>query len=93
MGEAKAVVIEGTSLYVIGFDSAGTAGSFRWRIEKRDLTTGALVTTFGANGAATSEPGAFWDEPEAVAVDASYLYVTGYAETSNWEWRIEKRLK
>ncbi len=94
---AQAVAISGTSLYVVGDDEGGIGDSYQWRIEKRDVTTGALVTTFGTGGVVTSEPGADWEEPAAVAVDGSYLYVTGFdvngTNGNPREWRIEKRLK
>ena len=54
---ATAVAVDSTGLYVVGFDSS-PVGNFdsQWRIEKRDLSDGSLMTSFGTNGVVTSDP-------------------------------------
>ena len=42
------VAIDRTGIYVVGYDSV--PGNFQWRIEKRDLETGALITSSGTRG-------------------------------------------
>ena len=63
-----------------------------WRIEKRSLTSGALITTFGTNGFITESYGGN-DQAWGVAVDATGMYVVGYDDYpgTHAEMRIEKR--
>jgi hypothetical protein len=76
--------LDATYLYVIGFDSAG--GSFRWRLEKRLITSGALVGSFGSGGVVVVGAAS----PRAGVVDESYLYVAG---SGGGQFRVEKRDK
>ncbi len=88
------VVVDGGYLYMAGNDTVG--GDGRWRMEKRDATTGALVDAFGVGGVATSDPSStLIDEALSLAVDSSYIYVVGYTTTSanNENWYAEKRDK
>lgn len=89
--EAFGIALDASALYVIGFDSA--PGNTQWRIEKRDLTTGALVAAFGASGAITINPTALRDEAYCIAIDAGAIYIGGMSVVSglDWQWRIEKR--
>ena len=67
-------------------------GDKQWRIEKRDLTTGALIAAFGTAGVVTSNPSAGDDCAQAITADASGIYVAGFDKfPGNDEWRIEKR--
>ena len=89
---ANAVVTDGTALYIGGYDS--TPGNNQWRIEKRSLTNGALVTTFGASGVVTNDPSTNTDVITCMAIDSTFLYVVGFDGTngsSDLQWRIEKR--
>ncbi len=90
-GDNKAnwIAIDSTYMYVVGYDEAPGVGDWRWRIEKRFLTTGGLVGIF------TSNPSPGYDEALAVAIDGTYMYVAGYDESpasGDWQWRVEKRL-
>jgi parallel beta-helix repeat protein len=79
-GVAQGIAIDGSSMYVVGSDSAGI------RIEKRSLSDGALDTAFSTDGIVAGEGGASANE---IAIDSTYLYVVG--EESAPTWRIEKR--
>jgi hypothetical protein len=91
----KQIVTDPTGgyIYLIGDDN--TPGNLQWRIEKRLMSTGALVTTFGTGGIVTSNPSANSDEPQDITFDSAsgYLYVAGYdavTSAANTKWRIEK---
>jgi hypothetical protein len=84
---ASGVAVDASGVYVAGYDSVPVSW-YQWRVEKRSLTTGAII----------------WSQPErisigsdaayGVAVDASGLYVIGYDRTTGqYEWRVEKRSK
>lgn len=84
----NSIVIYDSYLYV-----AGSAGA-NWRIEKRDKSTGALVTAFDTDGVAEVIYGGGTNPATSIAADASYLYVAGYDYVpGNDQWRIEKRDK
>jgi len=82
------VSVDGSGIYVAGSDESQGSDNFEWRIEKRHPADGSLIwnmTSKPSNGAA---------EAQAVAADASGIYVTGYDSSTNpdvHEWRIEKR--
>jgi len=83
--EPLGVATDGSGLYIVGFDEYPGTNS-RWRIEKRNLTTGNNLWT------KTSNPSAFYDEAYGVAVDGSGVYIVGYDTYSGGgRWRIEKR--
>jgi hypothetical protein len=89
---ANAVAADNSYLYIVG-DDTSVVGS-QWRIEKRDIVTGTLVTAFGTNGVITSNPSGNSDVPYSVQVDDNYIYIVGYDNApGNDEWRIEKRDK
>jgi len=91
---ANAVAVDGTGEYIVGFDSASNNGHFEWRIEKRNLTTGAFITTFGTAGAISEHISNRDDVAYGVAVDSTGIYIVGYDENiagNIAEWRIEKR--
>lgn len=83
--QPRAVLSDGTSLYVAGWDQgSGTRG----RMEKRSLSTGALVTGFGTGGVVVSAGGAI----HGLASDGTYLYLgASDAPAGDDQWRIEKR--
>jgi len=88
-----AIVDDGTSLYIVGYDESAGAGDWRWRVEKRSATDGALVSGFGTGGVYTSDPSTGDDRPTAVVHDGTALYVIGYdsvAGAGDTAWRIEK---
>jgi hypothetical protein len=77
------IAIDGTYMYVAGFDETSD-----WRIEKRLLTTGALDAGFGTAGIVTGN--SFSTIAYSIAIDSTYMYVTGNDATPNN--RTEKRL-
>jgi hypothetical protein len=84
--EARAVAVDPSGLYVVGYIINST-GSWLWRIEKRDLTSGTILwveTSTGVRGAANS-----------VGVDSSGLYIVGYDRSGiredYYSSRLEKR--
>jgi hypothetical protein len=95
------IVIVDSSIYIVGSDR--THGDSQWRIEKRALTDGSLVSEILSN------PSNDNDVPYAIAHaivgGEGYLYIGGYdrdtkistnpgkakKETSNAQWRLEKR--
>ena len=80
------VAVDGTGVYVVGYDSYLGGINRRWRIEKRSLTTGTSIWT------QTSNPSAFDDTAYSVAVDGSGVYIVGNDQYSGGgRWRIEKR--
>jgi hypothetical protein len=90
--EATAAVSDGTNLYIVGYDMVPSFGDYEWRIEKRLLSTGGLVTAFGTNGVVMVNPSASTDIPWAVVDDGTSLYVVGYDYgTGDAQWRVEKR--
>lgn len=88
---ANAIAIDGTSLYIVGFDTTATRGK-EWWIEKRSLATGALDTNFGSGGVVTADPSAGDDTVKAVVIDSTAMYAVGYDSAAGvTRWRIEKR--
>ncbi len=83
---AYASAKDSTYLYVAGHD--GSSGSTDWRIEKRLLSDGSLVSGFGTAGVITSVTAS--EQVGAIVIDSTYMYVGGYDTTP--DWRIEKRL-
>ncbi len=87
-----AIATDGTSMYVAGYDSSGIDN--RWRLEKRNLSDGDLVTAFGVSGATTSDPSTSTDQPFAIATSSGAVFIAGYdsaLSAANGQWRIEKR--
>lgn len=91
-GSAVAIAVDSTNLYVIGTDASPGGGDTQWRIDKRLLSTGALVSGFGTGGVVVSNPSGSADDPAAAVFDGSNLYIVGYDSTpGDAQWRIEKR--
>jgi hypothetical protein len=90
---AYAIAIDSTAMYIVGYDSS--PGHYQWRIEKRNLTDGSLVTAFGTGGVVTGNPSADDDVAHGIAIDSTAMYVVGYdgspEEWDDLQWRIEKR--
>ena len=84
---------DASSLYVVGQDASISNTNTQWRIEKRDKTTGGLVSGFGTNGVVQNNPTTGIDTPKEVKVDDTHVYVAGFDDTGLGAWRIEKRDK
>ncbi|MBK5286317.1 MAG: T9SS type A sorting domain-containing protein [Bacteroidia bacterium] len=87
--DPTSIISDATGVYVGGYD----ASNCEWRVEKRNLTSGALISTFGTGGLITSNPSTGCDYISAMAVDANYLYLTGVWANVSQYFRIEKRDK
>lgn len=90
---ALAVAKDASSLYIAGY-SSDDSGNEIWKIEKRDISTGALVSGFGNSGVVQSTTGTGFNEAKAIAIDSANnaMYIVGYDNVSGInEWRIEKR--
>ncbi|MCK5562381.1 MAG: hypothetical protein KAJ51_17405, partial [Thermoplasmata archaeon] len=89
---ASSIVVDSSYIYITGHDEV--PGDVQWRIEKRDKTTGALVTAFDGDGVVMSNPSNGYDSALSIVVDLSYIYIGGYDYApGNWQCRIEKRDK
>jgi hypothetical protein len=90
------MAIDASYMYVAGFDNT-TSNGLEWRIEKRSLATGALVSSFGSGGVVVNNFGSpsLDDSARAISVDSSYIYVAGFETVSGIDsrWRIMKLLK
>jgi len=86
----RSITIDETGLYLAGYDIG--PGNYALRVEKRDATNGALITSFGSGGVISNNPSAGTDQYNAVAVNDIGLFLGGYdAELGDRRWRIEKR--
>jgi hypothetical protein len=83
---ACGVAVDGTGVYVVGWDESPGTDDYQWRIEKRSLTNGDLIWS------KTSNPSNVLDWAFGVAVDGTGVYVVGDdGSPGNSQWRIEKR--
>lgn len=80
----------GGALYVGGWYIDPDSLTPKWRIEKRESSTGHLVAGFGTNGAAISD---VLGEVMSFAADEAGLFAAGadIVGGNDYEWRIEKR--
>ena len=65
------VAIDGSGVYVVGYDHNGAGSNAEWRVEKRNLTTGTLI--WGLSEHISSD----YDYSNDIAVDVSGVYVVG----------------
>jgi len=80
----REIAIDSTYMYLVGYETALT-----WRIEKRRLDTGALVTAFDGDGIISNGTGL---RAYGIAIDATHMYVGGEVTAgATRDWRIEKR--
>ena len=77
-----AVAVDGTGIYLVGYDGFPGAGNDQWHIQKRSLSTGAFVGTFGSSGIVQENPSTGDDEAYAVVVDGTGVYVAGVGPIS-----------
>ena len=86
------IALDNDSVYVIGSDLFFSSTDSQWRIEKRDIITGALISDFGTNGIITNNPSANYDWLEAITIDSAAIYIVGNdASPGDKQWRMEKR--
>lgn len=96
--EALSIAIDSGYIYAAGYAYAGSE-DYQWRIEKRNISTGAYDTGFGTNGYITLNPASGINTPDEcnyILVDDTYIYIIGSdnsASSGYSQWRIEKRLK
>ena len=81
------ISIDATSMYLTGVvETAPLSGVYTVRLEKRSLTNGSLVSTFGTNGVITDGGGL------STALDATHLYCVGAQDImTDGKLRVEKR--
>ncbi len=84
---AYSIARDSTYMYVVGWDSS--PGDDQWRIEKRNLSDGALASGFGTGGVVTNNPSTGDDFTLGIAIDSTYMYVVGWDSSPGG--RIEKR--
>ncbi len=84
---AKSILTDGTYLYIGGYDDS--SGTRNWRVEKRLITTGALVTSFDSDGklqiAGTD------DYVMRMVFSGSDIVLAGRTNDPSYSWRVEKR--
>ncbi len=89
-----ALAIDSTYMYVAGHDGTVSAADGQWRIEKRNLSDGALVGAFDTDGIIQTNPTtADIDWVTDLMVDDTSLYLTGFIDDDAGTWRTEKRDK
>jgi hypothetical protein len=85
---AESVGIDGSGVYFAGYDTNTSGNKYEWRVEKRSLTTGAIIWGVSEHISSSGNDAAY-----GVAVDASGVYVVGRDQGIPEEWRVEKRTK
>ncbi|MBP6924237.1 MAG: hypothetical protein KBB78_01590, partial [Candidatus Pacebacteria bacterium] len=87
-----AMAIDSTHIYVAGYDGVLSAANGQWRIERRDIDTGALDTGFDTDGIVQVDPNAAdIDWVTDLSVDGGDLYLAGFVDDDAGSWRLEKR--
>ncbi len=90
--EINSIAIDENYLYLAGYDEYSGYGNHRWRIEKRDIETGALVNAFDDDGIIIEQPNGNSAMAYSIDIDANYIYIAGFDNSpGNSQWRIEKR--
>lgn len=81
------------ALYIAGDENSLGAGNSQWRIEKRNMLTGALISGFGSGGVLSTNPSAGNDAINDLLIDTTtgYLIAGGYDSLQGNGWWIEKR--
>jgi hypothetical protein len=84
--------VNSSGIYIGDTDFTPGGSNSQWRIEKRDIDTGELVTNFGTNGVIIENISSGQDSPRTMTSDNDYLYIGGFDNTAgNYSWRFEKR--
>ncbi len=89
---ATSLFIDGNNLFVAGYEFSVSSTDARQRIEKRNISTGALVTNFGEAGILTSNPSATVDSIMHMEISNNVLFWDGYNESisstdEKWEMK------
>ena len=86
---------DGTNIYIGGYDSITTTPTLisNWRIEKRLVSNGSLVSGFGTGGVVEEYIGPAWSHIRGIDIDAYGIYLAGAGaySTGDTAWRYEKR--
>ncbi len=95
--EITSILLDGSAMIIGGFDESPGVGDTQWRLERRAVGDGALVSAFGSSGVIAINPSTGADEIRDVyRLSSSELVVAGSDATPNpatgdRQWRIEKR--
>jgi hypothetical protein len=89
------MALDGSFLYVAGSQQVSATDS-QWRIEKRDRTTGQLISGFGTGGRVDENPTGSADGCFSIVLGAASMWLVGTegvdgTSVSNGRIRIEKR--
>jgi len=89
------MVADGSFLYIAGPQEVSSSDS-KWRIEKRDKTTGQLIAGFGTAGSIDENPTGDADGCFGMVIDGSSMWLVGAeavqaSSASNGRIRMEKR--
>jgi hypothetical protein len=90
-----ALAVDGSFLYLAG-TAPESSTDFKWRIEKRDKLSGALVPGFGVAGAVEGNPTPGIDGCFGIVIDPTHLWLVGSQNldgtaASDGQIRMEKR--
>jgi hypothetical protein len=91
-----ALATDGVFIYAVGvMVNQVPSANTDWRVEKRRLDDGSLVTGFGTGGSITISPSARDEWVCDAIVHGAHLYICGEewisAAPDNYAWRMEKR--
>jgi hypothetical protein len=83
------ITTDGNAIYAVGWkDKNIPMGYEQWHIEKRDLNTGTLITSFGTGGMLD---GVYTGAVSAIDVDPSGIYIVGCdGIPGHYQWHLEK---
>jgi len=85
--DPKSIAIDADYMYAAGF--VATSNTKQWRIEKRRLSDGSLVASFGTNGVVTSAQSSTYPVGDVkLVIDTTSIYVAGQGSNGGL---IEKR--
>jgi len=82
------VAVDSTGVYIVGYDDIfGGSSGFQWRMQKRNLSTGALIWD------QTHDLGLGNDQVKDIAADTTGIYVVGTDSSvpGTWQIRVQKR--
>lgn len=92
--EPRAMAFDGTSIYLVGFDTIANRKDAEWHIEKRNFQTGKRDPNFNGGMDIISNPSFRWEMAYGIAIDLTDMYIVGTdinPGPTDCQWRIEKR--